>query len=716
MIDYQMKDKLMKELEESRRRLEQLEIEYQQSKQALTEAHSLFHSLVEESSVGIYIHQYGQFIYINAYFAEMFGYSQEEMFAIPLMQIIHTEDHRTVQESIQKRLSGEIQKVRYQIKGLKKDGSTIHIEVHASKIIYQGIPSIIGTMIDITEQVKFQQRIEESEQRFRCLFQNNTDGVLSFDLAGHVLSANPACEVITGYRVDELLELSFVPLVVIEDLGKTLHHFELAKQGEPQNYEITIRRKDGTQGRLCIMHFPMVVDEQIVGVYGIAKDITDRKEAEEKIKYLAYYDSLTDLPNRRLFIDRITQAFIHAKRYKHKMAVLYLDLDRFKLINDSYGHAFGDRLLQVVARRLRGCVREIDTVARMGGDEFTVLLPDISETEEVIHIADRIIQRLRQPMMIEGIELNVTACIGIAFNLNDEEDVDAILKHADTAMYCVKKNGKNNYEVYTEEMDTQALYRLRLENDLRKAIEGSQLQLVYQPIAGLESGQIVGMEALIRWQHPTFGLISPSEFIPIAEESGLIVSIGEWVLRTACEQNKVWQNEGHPPIRMAVNLSMRQLQQKDLVETIKRILNETQLEAKWLELEVTESIIMHNYAVVTETLNLLREMGVKISIDDFGTGYSSLSYLKNLPIDNIKIDRVFVEDINKDINGGAIASAVIMLAHNLSMDVVAEGVETKGQLDFLQDWNCDKMQGYYFCPPVTGVTFEKLLVERKSLK
>lgn len=685
-------------------------------KQALSEANEMFHSLVEESLVGVYIHRDGRFIYVNPRFAKMFGYSTEEILNMDLMEIIHPESRLSVQESIRKRISGEIQKVRYIIKGLKKDGTVIHIEVHATKIVYQGLSAIIGTMVDITKQVIIQGRIEESEQRFRSLFEYNTDGVFSFDLQGKFLTANTACGKITGYPIQELLDLSFVPLVILDDLGTMLHHFEQAKHGEPQNYEVTIIRKDMTHARLNIIHFPMVVDKKIVGVYGIAKDITEWKEAEEKIRHLAYYDSLTNLPNRRLFIDRLTQALHHAKRYNHLMAVLYLDLDRFKLINDSYGHGYGDRLLDVVGKRLKNCLREIDTVARMGGDEFTVLLPDISEPEEAVQIAKRIIQLLQRPILIDGIELNTTTCIGVAFNFNDCEDADTIMKHADTAMYFVKKNGKNNYEIYTEEMDNQALYRLKLENDLRKSIERSELQLHYQPIIGLESGQIVGMEALVRWQHPEYDWISPNEFIPIAEESGLIIQIGQWVLHTACLQNKKWQKEGLPPIRMAVNLSIRQLQQKDFSKMIVEILNETKLDAAWLELEVTESIIMQNQAVVTQTLNDLRELGIKISIDDFGTGYSSLSYLRDLPIDNIKIDRVFVEDINKHLNGGAIASAVITLAHNLSMGVVAEGVETEGQLDFLQHWNCDKMQGYYFSPPVTGMSFEKLLVEGKSLK
>lgn len=681
----------------------------------LIEENEMFHSLVEESLVGVYIHRNGRFIYVNPRFSTMFGYPDEEILHMDLMDIIHPDSRLSVQESIRKRISGEIQKVRYSIKGLKKDGSTIHIEVHATKIVYQGLPAIIGTMVDITLQVVNQKKIEESEQRFRSLFENNTDGVFSFDLQGQFLTANSTCEKITGYRVQELLDLSFIPLVILDDLGKMLHHFEQAKKGEPQNYEVTIIRKDMNHVRLSMIHFPMVADGKIVGVYGIAKDITDWKAAEEKIRHLAYYDSLTNLPNRRLFIDRLTQALHHAKRYNHMMAVLYMDLDRFKLINDSYGHACGDRLLEVVGKRLLNCLREIDTVARMGGDEFTVLLPDISEPAEAVQVAKRIIHHLQQPIVIDGKEMNTTTCIGISFNLNDCEDADTIMKHADTAMYFVKRNGKNNYEIYTEEMDNQALYRLKLENDLRKSFERSQLLLNYQPIIGLESGQIVGMEALVRWQHPELGWISPNEFIPIAEESGLIVQIGEWVLRTACLQNKIWHKEGLPPIRMAVNLSMRQLQQKDFAEMVVDILNETGLEPSWLELEVTESIIMQNQTVVTATLNSLRELGIKISIDDFGTGYSSLSYLRDLPIDNIKIDRVFVEDINKHLNGGAIASAVITLAHNLSMGVVAEGVETEGQLDFLKHWNCDKMQGYYFSPPVNGMTFGKLLVEGKSL-
>lgn len=442
--------------------------------------------------------------------------------------------------------------------------------------------------------------------------------------------------------------------------------------------------------------------------HDLMKAIAERTQAN--LYRLAHYDALTGLPNRLLFLDRLNQAMVQAQRNERLVAVMLLDLDRFKAINDNLGHSMGDRLLRDVAGRLARCVREDDTVARLGGDEFTILLPEIRYIQDGAIVAQKILDELSQPFDLDGNEVFIGTSIGIALYPFDEQ-LEILLRNADIAMYHAKERGGNSYLFYATEMNTANLRRLSLESALRRALERNEFILHYQPQLDLKTGCIVGAEALIRWRHPTLGQIQPMEFIPLAEETGLIIPIGEWALRTACAQNIAWQEAGWPPIRVAVNLSVRQFHQKDLVDTVSRLLEPARIGSCCLEIEITESCLMQNTQTTTALLNALNDLGVQFSVDDFGTGYSSLNYLKRFSIDTLKIDSSFVRDIITDPDDAAIVTAIIAMAHALGIKTIAEGVETREQLQFLCQRHCDEIQGYLVSPPVPAGEFVQLFTD-----
>ena len=447
----------------------------------------------------------------------------------------------------------------------------------------------------------------------------------------------------------------------------------------------------------------------------LLEEITERKRAEETIRHRAYHDALTGLPNRALFTDRLTVARAQARRTGQMLAVMFLDLDRLKVVNDTAGHPEGDGLLKSVAQQLEGLVREGDTVARVGGDEFTVLLPGITRVDSAVEVAERILKALRRTWALGGHEFHVTASIGITVYPTDGDDPETLLRNADIAMYRAKEEGGNGYQLYTPAMKSRITERLALENGLRKGLERGEFVVYYQPQVNIRTGKIVGAEALVRWQQPERGLTLPMEFIPVAEESGLIVPLGEWVLRAACAQNKAWQKAGLPPIRVAVNLSARQFQRRDLTETVAHVLEETGLEPRYLELEITESAAIQDVDFTVAMLGRLQEMGIQIAIDDFGTGHSSLGYLKRFPIDVLKIDRSFVHDLTGDPGAAEIATTIIAMAHNLKLKVIAEGVETQEQLAFLRQQRCDEMQGFLFSKPAPAEDFVKVLRQARPL-
>jgi diguanylate cyclase (GGDEF)-like protein len=473
------------------------------------------------------------------------------------------------------------------------------------------------------------------------------------------------------------------------------------------------------QSYSAYLGFADFVIQTMLGTGMITCLLEDEREASElatvEIEHLAYHDSMTGLPNRPLYMDRLIVALAQAARANQKLAVFFLDLDRFKDINDSLGHTVGDALLKAVADRIRRCVREGDTIARFGGDEFTLMIPKIENVEDAAKIAQKIIETLKIPFTLGERELFVTTSIGISLYPIDGTDPDTLVRNADTAMYRAKDSGRDNYQLYAPAMNAHALERLALENMLRKALTQKELVVYYQPLIDATSRMIVGVEALIRWNHPQLGLLSPAHFISVAELSGLIVPIGNWVLRTACKQVKAWHKRLDYDLTVSVNLSARQFSQPDLVEQVRRVLQESGLNPSCLELEITESNAMQNAENTIYTLRDLKTIGVRISMDDFGTGYSSLNYLKRFPIDTLKLDQSFVREVTTDKSDAAIVSAVITMAHSLNLEVVAEGVETEGQLDFLQRHHCDRIQGYLFSAPLSAEDLEPYVMAQKAI-
>jgi len=459
--------------------------------------------------------------------------------------------------------------------------------------------------------------------------------------------------------------------------------------------------------------------QSIMGMGMIACLLEDEREAAElasnEIEHLAYHDALTGLPNRPLFFDRLIVALANAARSQQKAGIFFLDLDRFKDINDSLGHSLGDSLLKAVADRIRHCIREGDTLARFGGDEFTLLIPRIDHVEDAAKIAQKIIETLKIPFVIQDRELFVSTSIGVSIYPNDGADPETLVRNADSAMYRAKDSGRDNYQLYAPAMNARALERLALENMLRKALQGKELALHYQPVMDARTQNVIGFEALLRWNHPELGLLTPGHFISVAEHSGIIVPIGEWVLRTACKQLRVWQKRYGRELSVAVNLSARQFQQSDLVEQIRSAVEESGIDARTLELEITESNAMQNAENTIYTLRELKNLGIRIAMDDFGTGYSSLNYLKRFPIDTLKLDRSFVADVTKEGSDAAIVTAIIAMAHSLDLEVIAEGVESAEQMEFLKTRRCDYLQGYLFGYPYTVEEVDRFLSDRRVM-
>ncbi len=582
------------------------------------------------------------------------------------------------------------------------------------------VPSVRRALREASERSarkRAEEELRDSENKFRELFHNANDAIFLNELAeggelGLFVEVNDiACRRL-GYSRQELLAMRPADIIDPARLGEMPRSMrELLAQGQT-TFETTYLSKRGLKIPVEVSARVFILRRRKV-ILSIARDVTERKQAEEKINFLAYYDALTNLPNRTLFENRLSHALALVQRGEKMLAVIFLDLNSFKTIDETLGYAAGDQLLQLVAERLTGCVRKADTLARFGGDEFA-LLAQISRAEEASRIAQKMLEAFSSQFSVAGQELYITASMGIALYPFDGENIEALLKNAQSALERAKAHGRNNYQFYTADMHARALERLTLENGLRRALDRNEFVLYYQPQVDLDSGEIVGVEALLRWLHPERGLVLPGEFIPLAEDAGLIVPIGKRTLRAACAQNKAWQNAGLTSIwiPVSVNLSPRQFREVDLVEMIDEALEETGLDASHLELELTESSIMDNAEHAIDTLHKLKEMGIRISIDDFGTGYSSLSNLKRLPIDKLKIPPSFVSDVTTDSDTAAIVMTIITLAHKLRLKVVAEGVETEKQLSFLRSVGCDQIQGNLFSSPMPGEAFRLLWLKR----
>jgi diguanylate cyclase (GGDEF)-like protein/PAS domain S-box-containing protein len=572
--------------------------------------------------------------------------------------------------------------------------------------------------------------LRQSQERFQLVARATNDAIWDWDILADEVWWNEGIQTLFGYGKDEVGTDRdwWYEHIHPEDRSRIAAGVQAFIDAHAKFWsdEYRYRRADGSYALVVDRGFILRDDQNnAVRMISSMMDVTERKQAEEKINYLSYYDSLTGLPNRTLFEDRLPQALSLAQRNEQMVAVLFLDLDRFKNVNDTLGHAVGDKLICGVAERLTGCLRGSDTVARFSSDGFALLLTQISRTEDAARIAKRaensaveiaqnILDALKSPFDFDGQELYVTASLGIGLYPHDGKDSQALLQNAGAALSHVKEQGGNGYRFYAEDMNAKALQQLTLENDLRRAIEREEFVLYYQPQVDINSGRILAVEALIRWQHPELGFVSPVDFIPLAESNGLIVPIGEWTLRTACAQAKRWQEEGLPPLRMSVNLSARQFEQPDLLDTVARTLRETELDPTFLEFEITEGAVMKNAERAIDIMHRLREMQIQIAIDDFGSGYSSLSYLKRFPIDRLKIDQSFVREATTDSTDAAIIMAIITLAQNLRMKVIAEGVETEEQLRLLRILKCDEIQGYLFSRPLPPDALIKLLVEGQS--
>jgi diguanylate cyclase (GGDEF)-like protein/PAS domain S-box-containing protein len=570
---------------------------------------------------------------------------------------------------------------------------------------------------EISERKRIEAELKRSLSLLNATLEATADGILVVNQCGQIGLFNS--------KLIEMWEISR-PIATSKDQEKTMAAL-LKQLKDPETFLTKLKEHNesdsenhGTlefkSGRaLAWSSKPQQIAGERIGRVWCFHDITERKQTEERLNHLANFDLLTNLPNRILFRDRLGLAVSRAPWHKRAVGVLLLDLDRFKRVNEMLGQAVGDLLLKAVAGRLSATVREGDTVARLGDDTFGLILDDLAQPADSFRVSQKILDTLSKPFQLRGQEIFVSASIGIAIFPNDGDEIDLLMKHADTAMSRAKEHGGNNYQLYSPEMNHRATKRLALENSLRHALEREEFLLYYQPKVDITTGQIVGMEALVRWKSPEVGMVSPAEFIPLAEETGLIVPMGEWILRTACAQNKAWQQMGLPMIRVGVNLSVRQLQRQNLIGTIAHVLSETGLDPNYLELELTESIIMKSNESTMAELRELHLGGIEISIDDFGTGYSSLSYLKRLPIDTLKIDKSFVQDVTTDPDDAAIVAAIITMAHALKLKVVAEAVETVEQLEFLRSLKCDRMQGYLFSKPLPAEEVTRLFVEGKHL-
>lgn len=552
-------------------------------------------------------------------------------------------------------------------------------------------------------------RLTDDGPSFQTVFDHHADAVFSLDANGRLLGVNAAAEAITGRASADFLHRPFSEVVQLEpDRAQTL--FGNALAGVPQKFEIAYIRADGNAVELSFQLVPVSRDARIVGAYCMASDRTESRRTERRMHHLAYYDELTGLPNRRSFMDVLENSSRTRAESGVSFALFCLNLDRFKSFTHTVGHATADKLLQSFADRFRRAVGELGSDAfasRLGGDEFACLA-FVPSGETAGMAADRLV-RLDEPFTIDDREFHLSASLGYVLHPIHDGNGEVLLKKAQTALDHAKKRGGNQAHLYDAGMDEAIHRKLEIENGLRKAIERGELRVHYQPQVELESGRLIGAEALVRWAHPEKGLVPPGQFIPLAEENGLIKPIGEWVLREACRQAKEWQDAGYPPITVSVNLSNRQFEEQHLAETVSAVLTEYDLKPEYLELEITESMAMDIMRTIPALTNL-KGLGIQISIDDFGTGYSSLSYLKQFPIDKIKIDKSFVSDIaDSDENNSAIVSAIVAVAHHLKLKVIAEGVETADQLEYLREQKCDMLQGYYFSPPVPAGEFERLM-------
>ncbi|HLM60525.1 MAG TPA: EAL domain-containing protein [Pyrinomonadaceae bacterium] len=648
---------------------------------------------------------------------KMYGYSREELIGRRLKNMsasIQTFEPHSAGTANSHAIDS-FESIHYQ-----KDGTPVHVLINSSIIEFEGKPAVLSINRDITSRVLATNALSESEYKFRTLIENMSEGLLHLDQNDCIIFTNKRFCEISGYREEELLGQNASALLLDEEGRKiTEKANQRRRQGISENYELQLRTAQGNTVWSLVGAVPTIdTNGNIIGSMSIHTDITERKHAEEQLVHNALHDNLTGLPNRALFLEHLRRAIGHSPLRKKTFAVLFLDFDGFKLINDSLGHMEGDNLLKMIARRLESLLRGDDVVARLGGDEFTILLDDLTDSRDVFFIVERIQELFKEPFDLGGRKVFISASIGIAHRDAKYKTPEEMLRDADIAMYRAKSSGKGKHETFNHAMHEQISNRLRLESELRQALERREFSVFYQPIMEIATNQLIGFEALVRWLHPERGCVMPGEFIPIVEETGLIVPLGEWILRESCRQIREWQRRipAGRELTVSVNLSCKQFMQSDLVSRVAEILRETELEARFLRLEVTESHIMENSQMAITIMSRLRQLGIQLSIDDFGTGYSSLSYLQRLPINYLKIDRSFINMMNSNPENGEIVRAIVMLAKNLKMQVIAEGIETEEQALQLISLDCTFGQGYYYSKPTSAKQTEAILETLQPLQ
>jgi diguanylate cyclase (GGDEF)-like protein/PAS domain S-box-containing protein len=677
------------------------------AEQQLRESEARFRTLSEVAFEGIFIHDQGRLVDANPTFAAMLGYSLDEIRRMTVFQLVVPAHHELVRRSMR-----EGYEIPLEVTAVRKDGSTFTAEVFGKPLDYHGRTLRVASVRDITARL----RSETEMRKLSSAVEQTADAIVITNREGIIEYVNPAFERTTGYARGEVIGRT-PNLLKSGKQGAAFYQvmWQTILRGEVFSDVVINRRKDGTLFYEEKTITPLKdANGAITQFISTGRDVTERMQTQERLQYLAQHDVLTELPNRLLLLDRLRQALARARWHDRLVAVLFLDVDRFKTINDSLGHDVGDQLLTQLAARLGAALREGDTVARFGGDEFVMLLDDVAAAADVSGIAAKVLESMRAPFVLKDVTLHVGASIGVSLFPGDGEDAATLLKNADTAMYRAKEAGRNSYQFYSREMSARAFERLTLENNLRHAFERDEFRMHYQPQVDVDSGDIVGVEAVIRWQHPDFGLVAPSDFIPLLEETGLIVTVGEWVLATASTQVRAWRDAGWPRLRLAVNLSPRQFQAPGLRDAVARAMGTLGDGSGALELEITETLLVGHAPATLATLDSLKSLGARLAIDDFGTGYSSLSYLRRLPIETLKIDRSFVRDIPHDPDDSAIAHAITALAASLKLNMVAEGVENEAQRDFLRAHGCHVMQGFLFSRPLAAGEFERYLADYRA--
>ncbi|HRT35738.1 MAG TPA: PAS domain S-box protein [Smithellaceae bacterium] len=692
--------------------------ERKQMEEALRQSEEKYRNILYSIQEGYFeLDLAGNYTFVNDANCRLLGYSRDEIIGMNSRQHMPYEDNykKASQAYTKLFLTGKpIESM--EIFSVKKDGTPVIYETSVTLIKDAQGKAIgfRGVSRDITERKQMEEQIRQSEERYRTIIEQMEDGYFETDLSGRFTFVNDAECRNTGYSCEEIIGKKS-SLFVDEKTYKELFNLfsNIYQTGKPiKSYDLALFKKDGTRTYNEIsVNLIRNAQGESVGFRGIARDVTERKRQEEQIQYLATHDGLTGLPNRTLFGQLLNHAIQAAKRYNRKLAVFFIDLDRFKIINDTLGHEAGDQLLQEIAVRFRQTLRATDVVARLGGDEFVAMIEEINDAGQAITVAHKLLAEAMKPVSIMSQECRVTASIGICIYPKDGDDEQTLMKNADIAMYSAKEAGKNNFQLYSSDIKPQSVERLSIETQLRFALERNELALVYQAKLDFKTGTITGVEALLRWNNPKLGQVTPMQFIPVAEETSLIIPIGRWVLRTACMQNVAWQKEGLPPVCMAVNLSLRQLVDENLIEDIEKALKDSGMAPELLELEITESMVMHNPGRMISVLTQIKKLGVRLAIDDFGTGYSSLAQIKHFPVDTLKVDRSFIRNIPENTEDKAITEVIIAMGKTLSLTVVAEGVETEEQLEFLRQRSCDEIQGFYFSKPIPPDEFARLLAQ-----